>query len=67
MKPRHLGNQLYFPTTQTLSPAGRFISIVIEPVSHRHSVQYAHGREETIGEIARAYNVSRWTISRLMV
>jgi hypothetical protein len=30
------------------------------------TIKRRDARKETLGEIARSYNVSRWTISRLM-
>jgi hypothetical protein len=37
----------------------------LTPHQRREAIKRVGARKETLGEIARSYNVSRWTISRL--
>jgi DNA invertase Pin-like site-specific DNA recombinase len=38
----------------------------LTPHQRREAIKRVNAEKETLGEIARSYNVSRWTISRLM-
>jgi DNA invertase Pin-like site-specific DNA recombinase len=37
----------------------------VTPNQQREAIKRVNAEKETLGEIARSYNVSRWTISRL--
>src|ERR1700688_3978541 len=37
----------------------------LTPHQRREAIKRVNAKKETLGEIARSYNVSRWTISRL--
>jgi DNA invertase Pin-like site-specific DNA recombinase len=37
----------------------------LTPHQRREAIKRVNAEKETLGEIARSYNVSRWTISRL--
>jgi hypothetical protein len=37
----------------------------LTPHQRREAIKRVNAERETLGEIARSYNVSRWTISRL--
>jgi DNA invertase Pin-like site-specific DNA recombinase len=39
----------------------------LTPHQRREAIKRVNAEKETLGEIARSYNVSRWTISRLMM
>jgi len=38
----------------------------LTPHQRREAIKRVNAERETLGEIARSYNVSRWTISRLI-
>ena len=38
---------------------------ILTPHQRREAIKRVNAEKETLGEIARSYNVSRWTISRL--
>jgi IS30 family transposase len=37
----------------------------LTPPQHREAIKRVNANKESLGEVARSYNVSRWTISRL--
>jgi DNA invertase Pin-like site-specific DNA recombinase len=38
---------------------------ILTPHQRREAIKRVNAEKESLGEIARSYNVSRWTISRL--
>ena len=53
----------------TTTPPGRLMLTVLGGLAEfeREAIKRVNADKETLGEIARSYNVSRWTISRLSV
>jgi IS30 family transposase len=40
------------------------VKLILTPHHRREAIKRVNAEKESLGEIARSYNVSRWTISR---